>query len=234
MAPTPVGRAGSPRKVAGMGIVPIQQHPVSFIITQFLDPFRVFLWRGAVSRLQWQATRDGQPMKTPQTPIRGRRKRGFERASGLLGKQIRKVGESRGFAVSRLLTHWSEIVGQETAESALPIKVSYGRGGLGATLTVLTTGARAPMLQADLPRIQESVNRCYGYAAISRIKITQTAPTGFAEGQIAFSRPETTKITQPSTDAITKAQTAAKGVADEGLRNALEKLGTNIISKANS
>ena len=91
-----------------------------------------------------------------------RRKRGFERTSGLLQKQIRKAGEKRGFAVSRLLTHWAEIVGEDTAKVAKPIKVSYGQGGFGATMTILTTGAQAPMLQADLPRIQDRVNACYG------------------------------------------------------------------------
>jgi hypothetical protein len=30
------------------------------------------------------------------------------------------------------------------------------------------------------------VNACYGYITIARIRITQTAATGFAEGQMAF------------------------------------------------
>lgn len=173
-------------------------------------------------------------MKMPHAQAKGRRKRGFERASGLLGQQIRKVSESRGFAVSRLLTHWAEIVGEETAQAALPVKVSYGQGGFGATLTVLTTGARAPMLQAELPKIRDAVNRCYGYAAISRIRITQTAPVGFAEGQVAFTASKTSQKLPPSPDAIAQARKVADDVSDEGLRSALEKLGTNIISKANS
>ena len=75
-----------------------------------------------------------------------RRMRGFERASGLLSTRIREVGEKRGFAVSRLLTHWAEIVGADVAAVARPVNVSYGRS-IGATLTVLTTGAQAPMLE---------------------------------------------------------------------------------------
>ncbi|NNK67968.1 MAG: DUF721 domain-containing protein, partial [Rhodobacteraceae bacterium] len=38
-----------------------------------------------------------------------KRAKGFRRTSSLLGKQIREAGESRGFAVSRLLTHWAEV-----------------------------------------------------------------------------------------------------------------------------
>ena len=37
--------------------------------------------------------------------------RGFAQAASLLVPRIRAVGEARGFAVTRLLTHWAEIVG---------------------------------------------------------------------------------------------------------------------------
>ena len=54
--------------------------------------------------------------RTPSPlPSATRRVRGFEATSGLLKDQIRKVGESRGFAVARLLTHWPEIAGEEMA-----------------------------------------------------------------------------------------------------------------------
>lgn len=161
-----------------------------------------------------------------------RRKKGFERTSGLLQGQIKRVGESRGFAVSRLLTHWSEIVGEETARSALPVKITYGRGGLGATLTVLTTGAHAPMLQASLPRIQEKVNVCYGYSAISRIKITQTAPTGFSEGKVIFGHAPKPSKPAPSAEAVNTARQVAAPVQNSDLRSALEALGQNVISRS--
>ena len=112
--------------------------------------------------------------------------RGFKRTASVLSGEIRRAGESRGFAVSRLLTHWAEIAGEEIAAIAQPVKVGYGRGGLGATLTVLTTGAQAPMLEMQKETLRERVNAVYGYNAISRVHITQTAPTGFAEGQAQF------------------------------------------------
>ncbi|SLN67314.1 hypothetical protein PSA7680_03554 [Pseudoruegeria aquimaris] len=160
-----------------------------------------------------------------------RRMRGFERTSGLLQPHIRKATEARGFAVARLLTHWEEIVGEDIAAMARPVKVGYGRGGFGATLTVLTTGAQAPMLQAQLPRIIEKVNACYGYAAISRIHITQTAPTGFAEGQVAFKPAPRATPRKPTPQACAVAQETTREVGDEGLRAALERLGANIITR---
>ncbi len=112
--------------------------------------------------------------------------KGFARTSTLLRERIRKAGESRGFAVTRVLTHWQEIVGEDIAAICKPVDVKYGRQGLGATLTVLTTGAQAPMLEMQKERIRAKVNGVYGYNAIERLRITQTAATGFAEGQAVF------------------------------------------------
>ena len=106
--------------------------------------------------------------------------RGFKKTSALLQARIKRASETRGFAQSRLLTHWPEIVGDAIASVARPVNVSYARGGFGATLTVLTTGAQAPMLEMQKVQLREKVNSVYGYNAISRILITQTAPTGFA------------------------------------------------------
>ncbi len=169
--------------------------------------------------------------KQPQ-PKAKHRMRGFERTSSLLQGQINRLGESRGFAVSRLLTHWADIVGEETARTALPVKVSYSQGGFGATLTVLTTGAQAPILQAELPKIREKVNVCYGYAAISRIHITQTAPTGFAEGQVAFTPAPDAKPRPPDPTIAAKAKDTAKGIDSGSLRTALEELGKNVLSRS--
>lgn len=168
--------------------------------------------------------------RTPKPPQR--RKRGFERTSTLLNGQIRQAGESRGFAVTRLLTHWAEIVGDDTARSARPVKVHYGREGLGATLTVLTTGAMAPLLEMQKEKIREKVNAVYGYAAISRVRLTQTAPTGFAEGQAQFAPAPKPQDTQPTAQTLGKARDMAGDVQDENLRSALENLGRNVLNRA--
>lgn len=157
-----------------------------------------------------------------------RRMRGFERASGLVTTQVRSASESRGFAVSRLLTHWAEVVGPDIAQVCRPVNVSYGRG-FGATLTVLTTGAEAPMLEMQKETICDRVNACYGYKAIHKVRITQTAATGFAEGRAQFDpapKPEKTKHETP-----VAAKKAAENVADEDLRLALERLGANVLSQ---
>jgi len=157
--------------------------------------------------------------------------KGFARAGKLVQGQIRQVGESRGFSVSKLLTHWDEIMGEDIAAMALPVDVKYGREGFGATLTLLTTGAQAPLLEMQKPRILEKANACYGYRAISRILITQTAPTGFSEGQVAF-RPKQQAKPEPDPETRRAARTLTEPVQDDGLKEALERLGQNVLSKS--
>ncbi|MEO8241566.1 MAG: DUF721 domain-containing protein [bacterium] len=165
-----------------------------------------------------------QPPKPPE-----RRMRGFEAASGLLQSRIREAGEKRGFAVTRLLTQWTEVAGEDMARITRPVKIGYGREGLGATLTLLVSPAHAPMVQMGLPRLKDRVNAAYGYAAIARISLTQTAATGFAEGQAAFTA---AAKTQPAELVISpEAQAVAAPVQDETLRAALEALAQNILTR---
>lgn len=164
-----------------------------------------------------------QPQRTSST-------RGFSRAVTLMQSRIRAGSEGRGFAETRLLTHWAAFVGDQVAGVATPVNVSYGRGGMGATLTLLTNGANAPMLEMQKAQILEKVNACYGYRAIARIRITQTAPTGFSEGRVAFAAaPILPKQPDPATQA--RAREVASGVANDDLRSALEALAANVLSK---
>ncbi|WP_386684462.1 DUF721 domain-containing protein [Loktanella sp. R86503] len=164
-----------------------------------------------------------QPYRTSST-------HGFSRAVTLMQSRIRAGSEGRGFAETRLLTHWAEFVGEQVASVATPVSVSYGRGALGATLTVLTTGANAPMLEMQKVQILETVNACYGYRAIARVRITQTAPTGFAEGRVAFA-PAPKAPAAPDPAVQNRARAVANGVTNDDLRTALEALATNVLSK---
>ena len=174
------------------------------------------------------------PRKPLPPPDPSRRMRGFEAASGFLRDPIRHASESRGFAVARLLTHWPEVAGEDLARMTRPVKIGYGREGLGATLTLLVASAHAPMVQMQIPRLIEKVNAVYGYAAISRITLTQTAATGFAEGQATFAYAQNAAqfAAQDAAPAISeKAKETAAPIADPGLRAALEALAQNILTR---
>lgn len=84
------------------------------------------------------------------------------------------------------------------------------------------------MLQMQLPTIRERVNACYGYNAISRVRITQTAPTGFAEGQAQFA-PAPKPAPRHDPQAAAQAADAARDIQNDDLRAALAALGENIL-----
>lgn len=158
-----------------------------------------------------------------------RRLRGFEPAAALVVTRIRSGAESRGFAVARLLTHWAEIVGPENAARSRPVRISHGKG-FGATLTLLARGADAPLLQMQLPAIRERVNAVYGFNAIARVVVTQTAATGFAEAQAAFDPgPAATSALPP--EAVTQAEALSAGFADPALAEAMRRLALNTLTR---
>ncbi|MGR3270897.1 DUF721 domain-containing protein [Thalassococcus profundi] len=159
--------------------------------------------------------------------------KGFARTATLLQGQIRRASESRGFAQSRVLTHWPEIAGEDVAAISRPVDIGFGKGGLGATLTLLTTGAQAPMLEMQKEQIRARVNAVYGYNAIARIRITQTAATGFAEGQADFQhRPRPRADAAAAPEVVARARASTETVGDDALRAALERLAANVISRS--
>ncbi|MCV2447962.1 DUF721 domain-containing protein [Paracoccus sp. DMF] len=158
-----------------------------------------------------------------------RRMRGFEPAAQLVAARVKTVGESRGFAVARLLTHWAEVVGPEIAAHSRPVRISHGKG-FGATLTLLVTGARAPLVQMQLEQIRDKVNACYGFNAVARIVLTQTAPTGFAEGQVEFS-PAPRRAAPPDPARVAQAEGIAEGFDNHALSAAMRQLALNILSR---
>ena len=161
-----------------------------------------------------------------------RRKRGFERASGLLQSRIRKAGETRGFAVSRLLTHWREIVGEDLSTFTRPIRVRSDRRGLslGGVLVLAVAGPRASEVEHQIPRIIERVNGYYGYKAVVEVKLTQaigpfpTAPA-IDEATVAAAPSDLPEEKRQRLDAMTSP------ILDDQLREALSRLGANVMAK---
>ena len=155
--------------------------------------------------------------------------RGFEAAAQLVAPRIRSVGESRGFAVARLLTHWDEVVGPDLAAFTRPVRISHGKG-FGATLTLLVPGARAPLIHMQIDHIRERVNACYGFNAVSRIVLTQTAPTGFAEGQTPF-QPRRARTASPDPARLAEAERIAGSFDNPALSAAMRQMALNILSR---
>lgn len=151
--------------------------------------------------------------------------RGFEPTAALLSATVQAAGARRGFAVSRLLTHWPEVVGEDIAARCRPVRIARGRNGLGATLTLLTTGAQAPLLSMALPAIRDRVNACCGWNAVARVVLTQTAAEGVTPPPVPVPRPQPTPADRARADA------AATGIHDDDLAAALRRLSLNFHAR---
>ena len=162
-----------------------------------------------------------------------RRKRGFEAAGALLAATLKAPAEKRGFGEAKLLTHWAEIVGAYTAAIARPVKITWSRG-FGGTLVLLTTGGHAPVLDMQKEHILERVNATYGYRAIAHVHITQTAPTGFAEGRVAFRAAPPKPPAEPDPKRLALALGHVEGIEDQGLKDALARLARNVLTPRQS
>lgn len=168
-------------------------------------------------------------MAQPKPPRPMRRMRGFEAAASLVAQPIRAVGETRGFAVTRLLTNWAEVAGPEFATRTRPVRIAHGRN-FGATLTLLVDGAHAPLIEMQLPLLRERVNACYGFNAVARIVLTQTAPIGFNEGQAQFTAAPK-KPAAPAPEIMGRAEEIARGFTDSTLAAAMRQLALNNLSR---
>ena len=152
--------------------------------------------------------------------------RKFKQLGSFLKKPISEASSGRGFAQSRILTHWPDIAGGSLSKICRPVKISYAKTGLGATLVVLTNGANAPLIQMQIPELLKRINAVYGYRAIQNIRITQSSGYALAEETPEFQHKTPTKPL--SKESEVKLEKLVKDVGDDNLRMALTRLGTSL------
>lgn len=151
-----------------------------------------------------------------------------------LGETLAK----QGFAGSDIVLNWAEIVGEALARRSQPTRVAWPRkpvapapGPRGrsqpppepATLHVRVESAFALELQHLAPVVIERVNAYFGWACVGRLRLEQ--------GPVGRGRPKPIQRRAPSPELIAEAEKAAEGVADEGLRAALVRLGAAVMER---
>ena len=163
----------------------------------------------------------------------GKKSGGFKRTSELLKRKITQASEGRGFSETRILTHWNSFVGNGLAEKTRPVKISFPSSGLGATLTILTTGPHALEVEMMKTQIRDKVNAAYGYNAVTRINITQTAEKGFEFTKLGISSEG--QDSDPNSSIIrkkVKTSQQVESVQDKDLREALADLEEKVLTKS--
>lgn len=130
----------------------------------------------------------------------------------------------QGFASTELVTRWKDIAGPEIAAHAEPIKLQWPRAPEGehpepATLVLRVEGPAAIEIQHQSGVILERINRFFGWQAVGRIAIRQAPLTHRAA-----------KPAPPKPDPAEAERVAASltGIADDGLRAALGRLGAAV------
>jgi hypothetical protein len=139
----------------------------------------------------------------------------------LVGPALGDVFARQGFAASELVTHWPEIIGDEVAAYAEPIKLQWPRSdvpleGEAATLILRVEGPAAIEVQHLSDVILERVNRFLGWRAVGRLSLRQ-APL------IRRRKNATRRPIDPAKQAAIAA--GLTDIVDDDLRTALARLG---------
>lgn len=158
-----------------------------------------------------------------QHPRKQPRKRwgtGARALGALLPKIAEPAVRKRGFTAVEIVTRWDEIVGSELAADCSPERISFPQGArMDGTLHILASGSMALELQHLEPILVERLNNFCGYRAVSRIAIKQASQR---VGKKTMPRKPV-----PPLDAakLAKIESHTSKIADENLRNALNRLG---------
>jgi hypothetical protein len=151
--------------------------------------------------------------------------------SELVGATLRDSLKAQGFASTEIITRWADIVGAEIAAHSEPMKINWPRAkaadDLGketpepATLVLRVEGPAALEIQHLSGVILERVNRFFGWQAIGRIALRQAPLRRRAPPAPPPDDPE----------AAARIAASLPAIADEGLRQALARLGAAIKRK---
>ncbi len=170
-------------------------------------------------------------------PARGREARLVEKVRTLRKPDVRPLADlidaaigpvlaAHGFAASDVVVGWPEIVGEHLAAHSEPVKLQWPRRPAGviddgpgdpATLVVRVEGAFALELQHLAPVIVERVNTRYGWRCVGRLVLKQ--------GPVGRDKDRPRRLPEPDAAAIEAARAQVGPLEDEGLREALVKLG---------
>ena len=100
----------------------------------------------------------------------------MRRLSTMIEPMVAPSANERGFAISRLISHWHDIVG-DTAAWCRPADIHFPRGSRNnGTLKLQIALSRGPQAQAMSAQIIDQVNAAFGYQAVGRITLVQNLP----------------------------------------------------------
>ena len=164
--------------------------------------------------------------------FRFRRGSGARRIGSFAQSMLDPVARARGFATTDLFSQWAAIAGADLASFTQPDKIIWPRRTGdpetatpqsayredGAILVLKVDGPRAIELQHKAEQILERANRYFGYRAISQLR--------FLQAPIRRERDRPPSSPEPDAPSL-----VASEIEEEGLRQALQRLGSRVRGK---
>ncbi|MFZ5748880.1 MAG: DUF721 domain-containing protein [Pseudomonadota bacterium] len=157
-----------------------------------------------------------QPRTEPKRSNRARA------VSDLLPDVGRAAFRKFGFVQHAVVSRWAEIVGDRYAQVSVPESIRFPQGERAqGVLSLIVSGAHAPMMQHIAPEIVERVNRFFGYPAVASVR--------FRHGEVkrrkaAPPRPAPAPVPEELGESL-------RGIADLELRSVLEALAAGVSAK---
>jgi hypothetical protein len=143
----------------------------------------------------------------------------MRRLSTMIEPMVAPSANERGFAISRLISHWHNIVG-DTAAWCRPADIHFPRGSSNnGTLKLQITSGRGPQAQAMSAQIIDQVNAAFGYQAVGRITLAQNLPPA------APKTPPKKPVTISDAPDVWTLDEKLKHIKSPELRAALRRLG---------
>ncbi len=137
---------------------------------------------------------------------------------------------AQGFAGRAIVSLWPEIVGERLGTRSRPLKIDWprrrpapGEATEPATLVVRVEGAFALEMQQLGPLVIERVNTHLGWRAVGKLVLKQ--------GPVA-APPQRKPVPVLDAAAVARVEEQVSPIADEGLRDALARLGRAVALDA--
>jgi hypothetical protein len=160
-----------------------------------------------------------------KSKIQGMKRTGRLKDVGdLAGRIIGPALKKRGFASRDIMAQWSAIAPPPYDRVTFPDRLKWRRGeagGQGAILFLRCAEAHRLALAHDSAAIAGAINRYFGYVLVDTVKLS--AAPFLAAGDVGKH-----KTIKASPEQKTEIEKTIKNVQDDGLKQALRKLGQGI------
>ncbi|MEM6781149.1 MAG: DciA family protein [Pseudomonadota bacterium] len=142
-----------------------------------------------------------------------------------------KIFARKYIALGRIVTHWSEIIGEDFADKAQPIKIHYRKSKdkskkAEATLEVATTSAHASTLVYQKDVMLERINQIFGDRWVNDIKFKHVPFE--AKAQKSRKRAKTLKPEDKK-----NLSDMLENIEDPDIKSRLQSMGASLLKDRN-